>query len=267
MTWLGSRGSGLVALGAFLARRGLTAAIGLGMTVAGVGGFGALAIYVARRNREALPKVPLMASSALAFGVGVLVAFAISTRVFRRDEDDGVRALLRVHGISPTRYLMARVAGLTAFLALLVAGGTLLVGLVAILAARNRAIAVHTLQASLAGVVFALAFAATFAPVAMATLAGRSRGAGYLALLVVLVVPELVAPSLGRWMAPHWADLCSIPGALLALRTSVAPVGVDVFLLGRSSAVILAIIAVALLFVRLELARVPPGRPPERTTT
>jgi hypothetical protein len=257
MLWLSSRGSGLFGLGAFLARRGLTAAIGLAMTLAGVGGFGAMAIYVARRNRDALPKVPLMASSALAFGVGVLVAFVASTRVFRRDEDDGVRALLRVHGVSATRYLMARVAGLTVFLAVLVGGGTLLVGLIATLAARNRAVAVHTLQASLAGVVFALAFAVTFAPVAMATLAGRSRGGGYLALLFVLVVPELVAPSLGRWMAPRWADVCSIPGALLALRTSVAPVGVDVFLLGRSVAVLLAIIVVSLLVVRLELARAP----------
>jgi hypothetical protein len=88
----------------------------------------------------------------------------------------------------------------------------------------------------------------------MATLAARSRAAGYLALLTVLVGPELLAPSLERFISPRWLDVCSIPGALFAVRTSLAPVGVDPLMLGRGLAALLAAIILALLVVRADLA-------------
>jgi len=257
MDWRGSRGGGLVALGFFLARRGAMAAVGLALTIACVVGFGGLAVAFARHGKvAALPDVPLIASSVLAFGVGVLVAFAASTRAFRRDEDEGVRALLRAHGIDTTQYLAARVAGLALSLAGFVAGGSALVGLVAIVVARGHVPAMHTIQASFAAVVFGVAFAVTFAPVAMATLGARSRGRGYLALLAVLVVPEILRSSLARFIAPGWLAVCSVAGALLTLRAALAPTGVDTLMLARALVALVLIVALALVVVRGQLARV-----------
>ena len=256
MALRGSQSGSLVALGFFLARRGATAAMGLGLSLLFVLGFGALSILLARRHEwEALARVPLLASSALAYGVGVLVAFAVSTRMFRRDEDDGVRELLRSRGIGPFGYLAARVVGLSMALAILVGGGSVLVGVVSMLVSHARVPALHTLQASLAAVVFGVAFAVTFAPVAMATLGARSRGGGYLALLAVLVIPELLRPTLDRLVAPRWLEVLSIPGALASLRASIAPVGFDLFMFGRAAVVLVAIILLALLIVRAELRR------------
>jgi len=256
MDWRGARGGGLVALGFYLARRGATAAIGLALTVACVLGFGGLAVVFVRSGKvDALPDVPLLASSALAFGVGVLVAFAASTRVLRRDEEDGVRGLLRARGVDASGYLAARVVGLAIALAVFVAGGSALVGILTSLVAKSRGVAGHTLQASFAAVVFGVAFAATFAPVAMATLGARSRGRGYLALLTVLVLPELLHASLARILAPEWVDVCSVPGALLALSASLAPTGLDAAMLARSAVALVAIIGIALLVVRAEIAR------------
>jgi hypothetical protein len=260
MDWRGTRGGGLIALGFFLARRGATAAVGLGLSVACVLGFGGLAVVFARRGKlDALPDVPLLASSALAFGVGVLVAFAVATRVLRRDEEEGIRGLLRARGVDATEYLAARITGLAMSLAAFVAGGSALVGLVATVVAHGRVIAIHTVQASLAAVIFGVAFAVTFAPVAMATLGARSRGLGYLALLSVLVMPELLHASLTRLVGASWASVCSIPGALLALRAALAPTGVDAAMLARSLVAIVAIVALALLVVRAELARAREG--------
>jgi len=264
---MSGRGRGLVALGFFLARRGATAAIALALTLASVVGFGVLAFILARHGKHAsLDGVPLVASSALAYGIGVLVAFAVSTRVFRRDEDEGVRALLDARGVHASAYLGARVVGLTALLAILVAGGSAAVGLVTLLAARSREGAGHTVQATLAAIAFGLAFALVFAPVAMATLGARSRGGGYLALLSVLVVPEIVEPFFSRRIPERWLEVCSIPGALVGLRTSLAPVGVDALLLGRALVALAVILVAALAIVRLELLRAHGSTPHGRSS-
>ena len=244
-----------MALGFFLARRGTVAAIALALTFACVVGFGGIAFVLAHRHRVgSLSSVPLVASTVLAYGVGVLVAFTLATRVFRRDEDDGVRALFDARGVSTGGYLFARVSGLALSLAILVGGGSLATGLLALLASRSATVAAQTVQASLAAVVFGVAFAGVFAPVAIATLGGRSRGAGYLALLAVLLAPELFERSIARVVPPSWIPVCSIPGALVGLRTSLAPVGVDFPLAGRSLVVLLAVIGASLAVVRLELA-------------
>jgi putative flippase GtrA len=242
MDWRGSRSSGLIALGFSLARRGATSAFALGLTALCIVGFSGMAVAFAHHGKlDALPDVPLLASSALAYGVGVLVAFAASTRAFRRDEDDGVRALLRARGVSATQYLAARVVGLALSLAAFVAGGSFIVGLVAVAVSHGRATALHTLQA----------------PVAMATLAARTRGRGYLVLFTVLVLPELLQSSLLRVIGPDWVAVCSVPGALVALRTALAPIGVDGPMLARSLVALISIVVAALLVVRVELARAP----------
>jgi hypothetical protein len=251
------RRRGVLALGWFQARRGITAVVAAALTVVAVLGFGVLAFVVLARHgqADAVASVPLLASSALAFGVGVLVAFGVSTHAFGRDENEGIRTLLRARGVDVSEYMAGRVAGLALLLAVLVAGGSGLVGLLATLAARSRETALHTLQASMAAVVFGVLFAVTFAPVAMAALGARSRGGGYLVLLAVLVLPELVAPRLDRFVSQEWLHVCSIPGALLAVRTALAPVGIDAFMLMRGLLALAVIVALALLVVRAELAR------------
>jgi hypothetical protein len=255
MIWGGSRGRSVLALGFFLARRGVTAAIGLVLTLGCVAGFSGLALVFARRGRLLhMPSVPLLASSVLAFGVGILVAVAASSRVFRRDEDQGIRALLCARGVTTTGYVIARVAGIAAVLACLVGGGSALVGLVATLSAHGRQSALHTAQTSVAAVAFGVAFAVTFAPVALATLGARSRATGYLTLLAILIVPDLLEPTLRHVVAPAWIEVCSIPGALLALRASLGSSGgCSLFL--RAIVALLVIIVVALVVVRAELLR------------
>jgi hypothetical protein len=262
MSWRDSRARVLVALGFFLARRGVMAAVSLGLTVACVAGSGVVAFVLGQHRRQAaLPNVPLVASSALAFGVGVLVAFTVSTRAFRRDEDEGVRALLSARGVHATGYLGARIAGLAALLALLVGGGSVGVGALTLLASRSTPAALHTVQASFAALTFGLAFAFVFAPVAMATLGARSRGGGYLALLAVLGLPELLRPWLSRVIDPSWLDLLSIPGALAGLRGALAPVGVDLAATGRSVVVLLVVVVAAVAIVRVELLRAHASSP------
>jgi hypothetical protein len=240
--------------GIFLARRGLVAGASFGLSLLTVVGFVALAAVIAHKGSEALPRVPLLASSALAFGVGVLAAFGVSLGVFQRDEREGVRALLLARGITPFEYVKVRVAGLGALLGFLVVGGSLLVGLAALVLARSRHAALETVQSTFAAVAFGVAFSAVFAPVAMAALAPRTRGRGYLALLVVLVGPELLVPVLRRSISPSWLSLFSIPDALFGLRTALAPPGVDLADAGRALVVLVVIAVLAMAFVRAELA-------------
>jgi hypothetical protein len=220
-------------------------------------GFGALAGVMAHKGSEgALARVPLLASSALAFGVGVLAAFGVSLGAFQRDEREGVRALLVARGITPFGYVRLRVIGLGVLLRLLVGGGSLLVGLAALLLARSRHAALETLQSTFAALVFGIAFSAVFAPVAMAALAPRNRVRGYLALLLVLVGPELLVPMLRRSLSSSWLSLFSIPDALLGLRAALAPPGVDFAEAGRALLVLVVIALLAMAFVRAELAAV-----------
>jgi hypothetical protein len=251
-----SRGRGLVALGGVLVRRGAAAKVALGLGGACVLGFSALALLFARRGRaESLPGVPLLASSALAFGIGVLIAFAGSTRAFRRDADEGIETLMRLRGVGVGGYLWARLAGLAVTLGWVVAGGSAVVGLIATLGARGQLAALRTGQATLAATAFGIAFAVTLAPVAMATLGGRSRGGGYLALGAVLVVPEILAPTLTHLLTPRWVEVCSIPGALIVLRDALSPGTVDLPALGRALAILFIVVIASVVAIRAELTR------------
>lgn len=218
----------LLSLGAALARRGVLAAISIA-----VGVFTALvacvvAIALARRGPEApVHAVPIVASSALAWGAGFLLAFGSSAHALRRDLTEGVQHLLVSRTTSLTGYVLARVGGLAAVLAAIVAGGTLVTGLVAVAAATRTAGVPRTLQATLAALVFALAFSLVLAPLAFAALGARSRVGGYFFMLGVVVLPELVAGMLGGILPASVTEVIAIPSALDALRSSLAPGGLD----------------------------------------
>jgi hypothetical protein len=250
------RGGGLLALGWKLALEGLlakvSAALGAGTVLACV----IWAIAVARGDHsEGLTSVPLVASSALAWGAGTLLAFSASVHAFRLDRDRGIRALVAARARSDGEYLGARVLGLTRVLGAVTVLGTAVVGVSAALAARGGPLALRTLESTGAAVAFSAAFATTLAPVALATLGARTRVGGYFALLFVLVLPELLQGWLTHVLPEGWAELVSIPGALGALRASLAPGGLDPLRFARAFAMLALVVALALLAVRAELAR------------
>jgi hypothetical protein len=251
-----ARGGGLLALGWALALEGTMAKLSLAVAGLIVLGGVVTAIVIARGDHpEALADVPLVASSALAWGAGTLLAFAASAHAFRRDRERGIRALVSARARSDSEYLAARVIGLARVVAAVTVVGTLVSGFAATLAARGSAVAVHVLGSTVAAVTFSVAFAAVIAPVGFATLGARSRVGGYLALVTVLVVPELLEGPLTRIMPEGWGELASIPGVLLALRSSLGQTTFDPLRLMRAAALIALIVLVAMVVVRGQLAR------------
>jgi hypothetical protein len=246
---------GPLALGRALARTGIMAKLAYIVAGATLLGMVALARTLARSGEpDAVVRVPLVASNLLAWGAGVLLTFAASVRALRRDREEGVRALVRVRGHSATEYLWGRVLGLGIELLWLVGGGSVLAGAVAGLLATGRGTLAHALAATGAALAFSFAFSAVLAPVAMATLGTRSRMGGYLVLVFVLVMPELLQPWTAHILPAGWEELGSIPGALLAVRAALLPSHVDIGLLARASAMLALVTAVALFAVRAELA-------------
>jgi hypothetical protein len=257
-----SRGGGLVALGGALAQSGLAARMSLALGAAIVIFGAAASVVIARGARpEGLTRVPLLASTALAWGAGTLLAFAASAHAFRRDKQMGVRALLTARGRSDGEYLGSRILGLARSLAAVTAGGTFVAGIAATLAARGPSLAVRTFACTGAGVVFAVAFAATMAPIALATLGARSRVGGYLALVAVLGIPDLFRGWFAQILPEGWGELASIPGALTTLRSSLLPDAFDALRIARAFAVLALVVAISLLVVRGQLARFDRERP------
>jgi hypothetical protein len=213
----------LVALGASLAGRGPLSVAAIAISVFTALGACLLAVWFAFRDGDApVRSVPVLASGAIAWGGAFLHAVVASMNGLRRDRTEGVTLLFLLRTTSLRDYTIARLFGLAGVLALEVAGGTLVVSLVSVLAAARVTAVAFVLPSAAGSIVFGLAFALVIAPVAFATLGARGRGTGYLALLFVLVVPELVAPQLRSVLSEDVAELCAIPSALDALRSSIA---------------------------------------------
>lgn len=218
----------LLALGASLARRGLLARFAIGIGISTVLLACAVAIAIARRGGEApVHTVPLLTSSALAWGAGFLLAFSSAAHALRRDRTEGVQHLLVARTTSLRAYVIARIGGLAAVIAIVVAGGTLLTGLVAIAASVKAGGIPRTLQATGASFVFSLAFAAVVAPIAFAALGARSRVGGYFFLLFIVVLPELFTGLLSGLLPESLLEVLAIPSALAALRSALSPGSFD----------------------------------------
>ncbi|MBS2013822.1 MAG: hypothetical protein JST00_13115 [Deltaproteobacteria bacterium] len=247
----------LLSLGMSLARRGILASASIGICVVTVAAIALVGVVLGTRGARApVHDIPILASSALAWGGGFLLAFAASAHAFRRDRTEGVRDLVLARTRSLRGYLVARVGGLAALVALLVAGGTLVCGLVAMVAAAKVAAVPRTLHATGAAVVFSIAFAAVVAPVAFAALGARSRIGGYVFLLALVTLPEVVVSGMGSAIPEGLAEVLSIPSALAALRSGLAPGTMEI---GRALRALVAIgffIALAIAFVRRDAVRV-----------
>jgi hypothetical protein len=239
-----------------LSRRGILPGISMGVCAATVFGVALVAIVLAARGRAApLHDIPLVASSALAWGGGFLHAFATAAHALRKDREGGIRDLLSLRTTSLRGYLVARVGGLATLLAIILGGGTLVCGLVCVLVGTRMGVVPRTLQSTLAGVVFAIAFAAVVSPVAFAALGARSRIGGYLFLLGVVVIPELVASSLSGLVPESVTEVLAIPSALAALRSSLAPGGLDGVRALRAIVALAVFVGIALVLVRRDAIR------------
>jgi len=239
-----------LALGIWLTTRaGLVRA---GLVLTALAALGSIAMAVATRGTATTEAIPGLASMVFTWGAGTALAFGGAQRALRSDRERGVVALARARGIGVAAYTRGRVGGLVAVLALSAGGGTLVAGLAATAVAGGTRHAVA--RASVAALVYALAFAATVGPLAMAALGARSRAGGYFALLTVLVLPELLSPWTGALLPRGWRELTSIPAALDALRAGVQLAGPAVLHAARATVALIAVAVGSLLFVHARLS-------------
>jgi hypothetical protein len=211
-------------------------------------------LLIARSSAaDTLVRMPAACSSALVWGAGVLVAFAAAVRALRRDREEGIVALLASRGVGRS-YFAGRVGGLAIVLAALSCGGTLVCGLVAALAANRLGVAARVLAATGGAVFYGALASITLATVAFAALGARSRPGGYVRLLMVLALPDLVARLLRDVVAEDWRELFSIPDALAAVRGALMPGDLDPFRFARALVVVVLVVGIAVAFARRELA-------------
>ncbi len=250
-----SRLGASIALGGALAARGIL--VKLAMALGGFVTLVAVAVALVRHG-SAATLVPLTAAtwSALAWGAGVPVAFSASLHAFRQDRARGIRALLHARGARARDYTYGRVLGLALLLFAVVGGGTLVTGGVSLLAAATVGASGQALRALVGSLVFALAFALVMSALSLASIGGRSRGGGYLGLLVLLVVPELIERWTSALVPDEWGGLLSVPSALAALRASLTSPELDAATFVRAACVVLAFAALCFALVRTEIARI-----------
>lgn len=236
----------MLGLGTWLAARGPLATGGIALAILGALGSVVAAVAAARGGGGAAARLPTVESSAIAWVAGTVLAFGATRRALRRDREQGVLALVRARGASLASYVRARVGGVVLVLAVVVGGATLVGALAAVSVAHPVLPAV---RASAGALVYAVAFAATLGPVAMATLGARGRGGGYLTLLAVLVLPELLAPWTSSLLPRGWVELTSVPAALAAVRAGVMSPIERGAPLARAVAGLIAVVAVSLVVV------------------
>ncbi|WP_205633595.1 hypothetical protein [Labilithrix luteola] len=132
----------------------------------------------------------------------------------------------------------------------------MLAGLASALAAPRAAVVGQTLQTTFASVVFSIAFAVVVAPIAFAALGARSRVGGYLFLVSVVVIPEIIASALAKVLPDGVAEVLSVPSALSALRSALGPGPVEVGRAFRAVVAIAIFTGLAMLLVRRDAIRI-----------
>lgn len=241
-TWVTS-----TALGLHLGTRGVLPKLTLGIAACTSLGMAVVAVVVARHGREtSVADTVKLSTDLLAWGVGVMLAFLTASKALRSDAEQGVVTLARLRGLSLFGYVVGRTAGLALLLFATVAGGAFLPALVGALAAPTAGAVVQAARALAGALVYGAAYALTMATVCFAALGPRSRFGGYLALLALLVVPELVSEVLPR----DWAGVATIPGALGKLRECLVPGKAGVLAGLRATAVLALVVATSLLVAR-----------------
>ncbi len=247
----------MLAFGAWLATRGALARAAIGLSALGALASVVVTVVMARRGGSGAEHLPRLVALEESWAAGVTLAFAGAIHALRRDQEEGVVALARARGVGLMGYARGRIAGLAVVVAIAVAVPTLIAALGATSIARSPA---HVARSSLGALAYALAFSATIAPLAMAALGARTRAGGYLTLLAVLVLPELLAPFTEALLPSGWDELTSIPAALGALGDGVeAPLARGEHL-ARAFAGLAAVVLVSVVVVAARLRGGEEGR-------
>lgn len=239
------RFSSAFALGFRLSGVGLVAKLSIAIVVLTVVGAVVVALALLKGQAPPLALVPGLTGAAIAWGGGFTFAVAAAAHVFDRDAASGIRGLARTRGVSQRTYVAGRVAGLAVALGLLVVLGTLVTGGVCAAIAGSARHAV--LRTTLATVPYAIGFSIVLAPLAAATLGSRSRSRGYLALLAILIVPEIAQDSLEA-IPERWRSLVGLPSAMATLRDALTPAHFDGPLAAAAAAVLFVVAVVAYAF-------------------
>lgn len=239
----------VVSLGLWLLRR--QPLVLAGLVLAAIGATAAAAITLQARPEAAI-HAPAVAAVASAWSVGIVLAFGGALRAIPRDAQDGVLALVRARGVRTRSYAFGRTFALAAIVAIGVGGVTVVAGACAMSGSRS---VLPALRATCGGLAYCAAFSATIAPVAMAALSPKSRFAGYLSFLAVLVLPELAGSSTAGLFPSGWRELTSIPAALEAVRAGVESPRSDGLHALRALAVLAALVAIASAIVGSRAAR------------
>jgi len=233
--------------------------MGIAMALLGALGCVVVAVALAGAGGEAAAQLPLVESSAIAWSAGVVLALGGALHALRDDHEHGVIALARTRGASVGACARGRVGGLVLLLALAVGGATLVGGIAATSVAHAPLAAART---STAGFVYALAFAATLGPLAMALLGVRTRPGGFFLLVAVLGLPELLAPWTAALLPHGWHELTSIPAALAAVRAGVLAPGAMAAPMVRAVAALASVVALSILVVVARARRADQGVTP-----
>ncbi len=245
-----------LALGTWLATRGALAGVALVLTAVGAGATVVASLVIARNGGAGAAQIPAIASSALAWGAGIMLAFGAAFRAILRDMDEGVFALVRARGGSSAHYVRGRVGGLVVVLAIALGGATLIASLAATSVASLGGGSTQVARSGAGAVAYALAFSATMGPVAMACLGALTRVRGYFVFLAVLMVPEIAAPWTAALLPAGWHELTSIAAALDAVRAGVSSPEVSGAHLARAVAALVALVSLCLVAVGAQLARI-----------
>ncbi|MGH7270479.1 MAG: hypothetical protein ACREJ3_08610, partial [Polyangiaceae bacterium] len=127
----------------WLAARG--AAVRASLILCAVVAAASIGVAIEARGTSWAVELPAAMPLVIAWGTGIMVAFAAALRALHLDGLHGVISLARTRGIRTSEYVFARVGGVTALIAITVGGATLIAGLAATLTAR------HPLPAARAG--------------------------------------------------------------------------------------------------------------------
>lgn len=166
----------------------------------------------------ALPALPHLFAHAICWGVAPLGLFGTEQRAFVRDHEDGIRGLLGGRG-KDALYGRARLVSSITTAATISVSFTALLAVATALAATGTGEAWRTWKSAGGGVLYSAVFAIVMGTLALAVLGGRGRGGGYLGLMTVLVLPELLEPLTTRALPAHLGQAIpvSIPSILSAI--------------------------------------------------
>ncbi|MFO0664605.1 MAG: hypothetical protein U0174_11680 [Polyangiaceae bacterium] len=217
--------------------RGATVLGGLGVVL----GLVFLAIVRGARSAStegALSALPSMFAHAVCWGIATLAVFGTEQRAYTRDHEDGIRSLLGARGYG-RHYGFARVVTAVTSTAFISIGCTSVLAVATALAATGTGEAGRTWLAAFSAIVYSACFSVLLGTLGLAVLGGRGRGGGYLGLLTILVLPELLEPLSRRALRLPFGE--TVPVSLPSILNAVAkPASVANFVCGFSVACVVA---------------------------